>query len=1058
MNLNFVLRNELMSMFTFSSQSINVKKNQTGAQSPLSAESTQDGIDIRSKYPPNHPSYCPEQMEEEILHDRRTILLTEGDPAIRKAEIKSYFNATMSIFERLHDLFNCSEAFFTKHETLRHPPIFYLGHTATFYMNKFILGKFVKNRIDPLIEMQTAVGVDEMSWDDLDTDHYAWPSADECRKEPKLAHEFLTRVVEYRVKLRALVNDLIDHTPLTMPIKENDFWYIILMGIEHDRIHLETSSVILRQAPLSVMRPSPHFQSCPHGNFSTSPDSEIANKTIGNQLLDVPATTITLGRKWEDASYYGWDNEFSTNPRKIAMDKFQASQYLVSNFEFYQFIKDGGYQTERFWPEMGWKWVTEMNIKHPLFWRVSDKDDSSDDSPSNKFDGEFKLRVMDKDITMPWDWPVECNNHEGAAFCAWKSEKSGKNVRLQSEYEYLALRNLLPTDQQKSEFGEAWERTPGNLNLARWASACPIDMHVEEHSKFGDIVGNVWQHACSFMDGFVGFRPHELYDDFTKPCFDGKHAMICGGSFISTGTDGGTRFSRFAFRQHFYQHAGFRYVVSDNDLPEPVFPVETNPKWADQLRFHFSTGNDLTDYNYYQKISKVVIDALGVDKFTKALDLGCGPGRLTMELTKNCDLVHGSDFTTSLFQLTTQRLLPDNGRLRWEHVIEGELVEFKELTLADLDYDNKLISSKTEWHQFPDPAEIDPLKFGDYNLIFAVAPKFFERLPNARRFLQNVHRHLAKDGFLVVATTYGAELTGGEILTESVLAELLGKTCILHKEMTVPYCFQETVRKNEYGEMHVTIWKKDCNAREIDTSADEIDAALVGSIGDKVEKGGQLGYEDPAILKTYLDFHFTDAKFNGNYSKSCADMCITLADKLGIKKGRALEIGGGPGRSAIELARVYEEVIGSDYSKSFVNAGNQIIENGVAKSVEGEVLMQLPHLVENKNISYMVLDACNLPSDLVGFDLICGFNLMDRLPSPKTFLASVLGRLNPGGLFITSSPYTWLESFTPKEEWIGAFKYGDNDAPDTYTSLKSFMLETGFVEAHDPENVWLNKK
>ena len=117
---------------------------------------------------------------------------------------------------------------------------------------------------------------------------------------------------------------------------------------------------------------------------------------------------------------------------------------------------------------------------------------------------------------------------------------------------------------------------------------------------------------------------------------------------------------------------GGAYAREDgqDDFPEDFLYVEADPKHADQLRFHFATGSDLTEYNYYEHLCNQVINALGSPQgaYAKALDLGCGPGRLTMELTKHCDMVHGSDFTTSLFQLTTQRMMPDKGRVRWEHV------------------------------------------------------------------------------------------------------------------------------------------------------------------------------------------------------------------------------------------------------------------------------------------------------------------------------------------------------------------------------------------------------
>ncbi len=55
---------------------------------------------------------------------------------------------------------------------------------------------------------------------------------------------------EYRDKAKAVILDVIDNTPLELPIDwDNPFW-IVMMGIEHERIHLETSSVLIRQLPL----------------------------------------------------------------------------------------------------------------------------------------------------------------------------------------------------------------------------------------------------------------------------------------------------------------------------------------------------------------------------------------------------------------------------------------------------------------------------------------------------------------------------------------------------------------------------------------------------------------------------------------------------------------------------------------------------------------------------------------------------------------------------------------------------------------------------------------
>ena len=56
--------------------------------------------------------------EADQLTGLQTILLTDGDAKTKKEQFKNYFNATFTIFERLHELFNNGDALFTKHEFL----------------------------------------------------------------------------------------------------------------------------------------------------------------------------------------------------------------------------------------------------------------------------------------------------------------------------------------------------------------------------------------------------------------------------------------------------------------------------------------------------------------------------------------------------------------------------------------------------------------------------------------------------------------------------------------------------------------------------------------------------------------------------------------------------------------------------------------------------------------------------------------------------------------------------------------------------------------------------
>lgn len=43
---------------------------------------------------------------------------------------------------------------------------------------------------------------------------------------------------------------------------------------------------------------------------------------------------------------------------------------------------------------------------------------------------------------------------------------------------------------------------------------------------FCDVFGNVWEWCEDHFNGFKDYKPHLLYDDFSTPCFDGRHNMI----------------------------------------------------------------------------------------------------------------------------------------------------------------------------------------------------------------------------------------------------------------------------------------------------------------------------------------------------------------------------------------------------------------------------------------------------------------------------------------------------------------------------------------------------
>ena len=96
-------------------------------------------------------------------------------------------------------------------------------------------------------------------------------------------------------------------------------------------------------------------------------------------------------------------------------------------------------------------------------------------------------------------------------------------------------------------------------------------------------------------------------------------------------------------------------------------------------------------------------------------------------------------------------------------------------------------------------------------------------------------------------------------------------------------------------------------------------------------------------------------------------------------------------------------------------------------------------------------DAINLKPQFTGYDLVLAANLIDRLYDPKRFLETIHERLNLRGILVIASPYTWLEEFTKKENWLGGFRKGG----EPYLTLDALrdMLGPHFVMLDAPKNV-----
>ena len=694
----------------------------------------------------------------------KTPIIDLGDAEQKREEIRRYFQTTWALYENLFETLKDDSVFYERPESLRHPLIFYFGHTATFFINKLMVAKVIDERVDANAESMLAIGVDEMSWDDLDDAHYDWPSAETVR--------------HYRNKVKALVEDLIDTLPLTLPIQWEDPFWILLMGIEHERIHLETSSVLIRQLPIELVTPQTDWKR--HQKSGTAPQ---------NILLDVMGGLVKQGRK-KPSSTYGWDNEYGSLETEVT--NFKASQYLVSNQEFLAFVEDKGYQTERYWTEEGWNWLQFTKAKHPPFWLKNKK--------------HYQYRTMLEEIDMPWDWPVDVNYLEAKAFCNWLGAKQAKKIRLPTEAEWIRLSDL------KLDFDGAGRLdSNANIDLHHGASSSPVSGF--SHQDFFDVTGNVWQWTETAIDGFEGFEVHPSYDDFSVPTFDGRHNLIKGGSWASTGNET-VRDSRYAFRRHFIQHAGFRYIESDQDVAHEFNSYETDELISQYLEFHY--GDEYFSVKNFPKACiDTIFDKIKTLKFDRALDLGCAVGRSSFELARRFKKVDAVDFSTRFIR--NAESLNEHGNVRYLITDEGELSTLKQVSLDDLGLAET--ADRVHFSQ-GDACNLKPL-YKDYDLIFA--GNLIDRLYEPVLFLESIQERLNRGGLLVLTSPYtwleeftkkenwlgGFKVNGENKTTLDGLHEVLKTHFEPYIEpVDISFVIRETVRKHQHTVAQMTFWKK----------------------------------------------------------------------------------------------------------------------------------------------------------------------------------------------------------------------------------------------------------
>ena len=343
----------------------------------------------------------------------------------------------------------------------RHRVIFYLGHLEAFDWNLIGAWRFGQPSFNSEFDRLFAFGIDPVNGKLPGDKPSDWPGIGE--------------ILSYRQKIRAAVDDLLDRVEFTDPEHEQIFH----VAIEHRLMHAETLAYMFHWLDFDTK--------CVMSGRTAQPPAPKGQ----TRSVEIPEGEATLGLMTE--SEFGWDNEFRSHT--VVVPEFSIDVYDVTNSEFTEFIRAGGYADSSFWSEAGWDWLQQSGISHPKFWIVRD--------------GLWFYRTMFEEIPLPPDWPVYVSHAEASAYAKWKHKS-------------------LPTEAQyhRAASGAGKE---GNFDCRSWN---PTNVGSFAPNTFGvfDLVGNGWEWTSSTFAPFEGFKPFPFYPGYSADFFDGKHYVLKGAS------------------------------------------------------------------------------------------------------------------------------------------------------------------------------------------------------------------------------------------------------------------------------------------------------------------------------------------------------------------------------------------------------------------------------------------------------------------------------------------------------------------------------------------------